>query len=418
MDTIDTQLLHFNKSDIFTPDKQSKLMASKLKNGGSLLEPSVGEGHLLKYIDYANYDCIDAYEIKINYLNKINNDKINKYNYDFIKTPINKKYDNIILNPPYIRIQDLSPEYRDYIKKEFPIIKSGSVDLYYAFILKCINLLNDNGIMVSITPNSYLYNKSSLKLKKYLFENRLISEIIDYNTEKVFDGVSVYCCITIFTKQKKDYLIYNNNKIYYDQIDTKEYNIFNTINKSCKQLKDICKIKNGIATLREKIYIHENKLFDEPCWKEITNCKNRKYIIFPYQDDGKIIEEDEFKSNNPQTYCYLLNNKTELSKRDKSNKTYPKWYAFGRTQSLIKSKKEKVLFISSFINPGDFNIEISSPILFYGGLCIEPINDEDVELIKKTIFANIDTLAKISSKRSGGWINISSRNLYELPLCN
>jgi hypothetical protein len=432
---MDETLLHFQKSDIFSPPEISKLMASKLHTYGNLLEPSVGEGDLLKYIDLNHYDNIDVYEIKEKYLEKIvsdtNNKKINKYHEDFIKANITSTYDNIIMNPPYIRIQDLSKEYRSYIKETFPIFKTGLVDLYYVFLLKCISLLNENGVMITITPNSYLYNKSSLTLKKYLFENKFIREIIDYKSVKVFEGKSVYCCITIFDKSPKDYLIYNNTKIYYKDIDTKEYNIFNTINTSnantnntCttsttsttnKKLKDICKIKNGIATLREKIYIHEKPLYpEEPCWKPITNGKKKAYIIFPYDDNGKILDEEEFQNKNLKTYTYLQANRLELSKRDKGNKTYPKWYAFGRTQALIKSKKEKVLYIQTFMNPSEMKLEISEPMLFYGCLCIEPIHT-DTELIEKTIIKNIDMLTKMSSKRGGGWINISSRNLYELP---
>lgn len=413
---MDQTLLKFNKSDIFTPDSISQLMASKLHTYGNLLEPSVGEGNLLKYI--VKYDSIDVYEIKEKYLEKILvnsiDSSINKRHEDFIKATINTKYDNIILNPPYIRIQDLSKEYREYIKLTFPIFKLGLVDLYYVFLMKCISLLKDDGIMVAITPNSYLYNKSSIKLKKYLFENKFVREIIDYKTEKVFEGTSVYCCITILDKTEKEYLIYNENKIYYKDIDKKEYNIFNTIQMPSKKLKDLCKIKNGIATLREKIYIHEKPMYPEPCWKPITNGKKNVYIIFPYEN-GIILEESDFKNNNPKTYAYLESNKLELLKRDKGNKTYPKWYAFGRSQSLIISKKEKVLYMQTFLNPSDFNIEISEPKLFYGCLCIEPI-DADVEIIRQSIIKNMNILCDMSSKRGGGWINVSSRNLYELPI--
>ena len=37
-------------------------------------------------------------------------------------------------------------------------------DIYYAFIYKSIELLDDDGVLVMITPTSYLTNKSSLNL--------------------------------------------------------------------------------------------------------------------------------------------------------------------------------------------------------------------------------------------------------------
>jgi hypothetical protein len=41
-------------------------MSSKLRNTGSLLEPSVGIGNLLKYIELNNYDDVDVFDIKKN----------------------------------------------------------------------------------------------------------------------------------------------------------------------------------------------------------------------------------------------------------------------------------------------------------------------------------------------------------------
>ncbi len=412
--TINDDLLKFTKCDIFTPDNISQLMASKLHNKGSLLEPSVGNGKLLKYVNIQNYCDIDVYELKTEYINQIDNPVINKYNKDFIKTEITKKYDNIIMNPPYIRIQDLSCEYRSFLKLNYDIINVGLVDIYYAFIIKCLNLLNDDGVMVAITPNSYLYNKSSHNLRKYLFDNTFIEEIIDYKDKKVFDNASVYCCITIFTKNKKTHLTYNGNNIQYENI-VKNYSLFN-LNDSKQTLKDICKIRNGIATLRDKIFIHESKLFDEPCWRKITTGSTDKFIIYPYEN-CKIINEDKFKKENPLTYEYLLTNKTELANRDKGNKTYPEWYAYGRTQS-IKYNDNLCLYIPCFVDPKflENNIFKNQNVLHYSCLCIEPNDGININEIENIIVNNISFINDNSSKRSAGWINISSRVLYDIPI--
>ena len=191
MSIIDNELLKHVKSDVVTPDDISKQMSSYLTNSGTLLEPSVGTGNLLKYVQLENYTRIDVFDIKNEYLEKIeckieskNEVSINKYNKDFIKyefgneysnTYDNNTYDNIIMNPPYIRIQNLSEDYRKFIKTNYSICNTGNFDLYYIFILKCISLLSLNGVMVCIIPNSYLYNKSAVKLRKYLIENKLIS---------------------------------------------------------------------------------------------------------------------------------------------------------------------------------------------------------------------------------------------------
>lgn len=426
----DVDLHKFIKCDVFTPDYICEIMASKLHDSGSLLEPSIGTGNLLKYVNIDNY-TIDAYEIKDTYLKALPYTNINTHHEDFIKANIQKSYRNIILNPPYIKMQDLSENYRSYIKSNFSILKTGLVDIYYPFIIKCLTLLDEDGIMVAITPNAFLYNKSSHKLRKYLFENHYIQEIIDYKDQKVFPNVSVYCCITVFTKHKKESLLYNNEPILYQDIN-QNYSLFNisnpcvdiqnnndSNNENCVNtqttLKDVCKITNGIATLRDKIYIHNSPLYNEHCWKIVTNGNQDKYIIYPY-DNGKIINETEFKDNNPQTYAYLENNKEELQKRDKGKKVYPSWYAYGRSQSILHSNK-KCVYISSFLDPRRINeyLHIRHGSLYQNCLCIEPKNESDIPDIIDAIKNNIQFISNNSAKRSGGWINISSRILYQVP---
>lgn len=418
---LDTDLEKFTKCDVFTPDYIAKLMTDKIKKTGDLLEPSAGCGHLLKFLSIPQYNSIDVYELKKEYLDQIKDDDtkiINKYNADFIKSPIHKKYDTIVMNPPYIKIQDLSVHYRKYLKDAFPLLKNGMVDIYYAFIIKGLSLLKDDGVMVSITPNAYLYNKSALKLRQYLFDNKYIKEIIDFKDQKIFKKVSVYCCITVYTKTNKSHIIYNNKPILYSDIIT-NYSLFNlSSNADIRTLKDICKIRNGIATLRDKIFIHAERLNNEPCWKKITNGKTERFIIYPY-NDGVIMKEDTFKLDNPLTYAYLCNNKEELSKRDKGNKTYPEWYAYGRSQS-IKYSDKKCIYLPCFIDPKSIkrDLIINQHILHHGCLCIEPISTDDDDVIDNIIAYitnHIEFIKQNSSPRSGGWINISSNTLYLIP---
>jgi hypothetical protein len=409
------ELINFTKCDIFTPDEISKIMSSKLSNYGKLLEPCVGTGNLLKHVNFENYNQIDIYEIKSQYISKIDdNVKLNKFNCDFLKAKIDETYDNIILNPPYIKIQDLSIKYREFITSNYKLLNKGSIDIYYAFIIKCLSLLTDTGIMVSITPNSYLYTKTAYELRKYLFDNRFIKEIIDFKEKKVFNDASVYCCITVFDKTHKTYLIYNGNNIPYENIVT-NYSLFN-FNSSENTLKNICKIRNGIATLRDKIFIKKTILFNEPCWKPITNGPDINYIIYPYEN-GKIIAEDNFQSENPLTYQYLLQNKEELSKRDNGNKSYPVWYAYGRSQS-IRYLTKKCIYIPCFLEPSTIPVKLfeHENILHSSCLCLEPNDENDINLIKNIIISNINYINSNSSKRSAGWINISSSILYNLPL--
>ena len=409
-------LLTFTKCDVFTPDQIAKQMASFLKKTGNLLEPSVGCGHLLKHVSVDEYNQVDMYELKKDYSNSITvKNNMTLYCEDFLKQQIVTTYDNIIMNPPYIRTQDLSETYRTFLKTQFDLLSGGLVDIYYAFLIKGLHLLKPDGVMVAIIPNSYLYNKSALDLRQYLFEHEYVQEIIDFEEKKVFENTSVYCCITIFTKTKKSQLLYNKRPISYEMIKTK-YSLFNFHDTDKKTLKDICSIRNGIATLRDKVFIHSEKKFDEPCWKQITSGRDVMYIIYPYEN-GKIIDETRFQNNNPNTYLYLCSQKEELSKRDKGKKKYPAWYAYGRSQS-IRYSSSNCIYIPCFIDPDDLetNIYVYKNILHKSCLCIEPKDETQIGLIKECILKHKEFITMNSSKRSAGWINLSSRILYDVPV--
>jgi hypothetical protein len=129
------------------------------------------------------------------------------------------------------------------------------------------------------------------------------------------------------------------------------------------------------------------------------------------------MDENMFKSENPKTYSYLEKNKEELNKRDKGNKVYPAWYAYGRCQSIIHSKK-KCLYISCFIDPQNVEkfIFVKKGMLHHGCLCIEPTDENNIDKIIHAIKTNIQFISDNSSKRASGWINLSSRVLYETLL--
>ena len=115
---IDQELNNHSKSDIFTPDDISSQMAQKLRSQGSLLDPACGTGNLLKFADLSRHDPIDLYDIKDDYLKSCPcGHNIRKICGDFLLEKSDRKYDNIIMNPPYIRCQNLSPQYKTQLKE-------------------------------------------------------------------------------------------------------------------------------------------------------------------------------------------------------------------------------------------------------------------------------------------------------------
>lgn len=117
---------------------QQKVFEFILNNPLNILEPSIGRGDLILYINDKNPNItFDMYEIDntIILLDGINKDKV--IYTDFILEDIHKKYISIIGNPPYIKT------------------KKGN--LYIDFIHKCYNLLEDNGELIFIVPSDFFF---------------------------------------------------------------------------------------------------------------------------------------------------------------------------------------------------------------------------------------------------------------------
>ena len=108
--------------------------------------------------------------------------------------------------------------------------------------------------MISITPNTYLYNKSALNLRKYLFQNKYIKEIIDFKDKKVFKDASVYCCITIFTKENKDFF----HETY------SQYKLKNTTFDYYIKIKNLSKAYTEVSVLMFYVFlVKKNNIINE-----------------------------------------------------------------------------------------------------------------------------------------------------------
>ena len=55
---------------------------------------------------------------------------------DYLKIKINKKFDYIVGNPPYISYREINIENRKFIRSTFNSCKKGKFDYYYPFIEK------------------------------------------------------------------------------------------------------------------------------------------------------------------------------------------------------------------------------------------------------------------------------------------
>lgn len=116
-------------------------------------------------------------------------------------------FDYIIGNPPYVEVKNYNVEYpfmHQYIKDEFETTKNGKIDLAVAFIERAISILNDSGKLGLIIQRRFFKTDYGKKIREYISSNNLLSQVIEFNTSKIFPNRVTYIATLILDKAKPD----------------------------------------------------------------------------------------------------------------------------------------------------------------------------------------------------------------------
>lgn len=304
---------------------------------------------------------------------------------------LKNRFDIIIANPPYVRTQILGANYSNELAKQFNL--KGKVDLYHAFIIRMTESLKEGGLIGFITSNKFISNKSGANIRCFLTQNFKISQVHDLGDTKLFDaavlpaivfGVKEKKAINSQSKFTKIYQYFNkvnegelmHKSTVYEILNCKQegyYRIKNDVyckskgklvfvhnkdcnwsllskseakwvaqieNKSDKIVKDIFKVRVGIKSTADKVFIRDNwegldikvedKILVDLISQEnidsyhLQESKTQK-VIYPYDLNSakrKLYDISDF----PEAYKYFEEHKEILSSRKYLVDSGRKWY--------------------------------------------------------------------------------------------
>jgi hypothetical protein len=111
-----------------------------------------------------------------------------------------EKFDIVIANPPYISAvvarKTMPTELRNSYKNVYKSA-NGAYDLYILFFELGFNLLQDDGVLVYITPRKYLSAMYGQSFRAQIGLTRL-SKIADFYDDRVFKSASVSTLISVY----------------------------------------------------------------------------------------------------------------------------------------------------------------------------------------------------------------------------
>lgn len=287
---------------VFTNEKIVSQMMKLIKNKGSILEPSCGDGAFYNQIK----NCIGI-EYDVNVCPE------GAYNMDFFDFPINNKFNTIIGNPPYVKYSKINENTKQKLNMDLFDYRSN---LYLFFIEKCIRHLEFGGELIFIVPRDFIKATSSLKLNKFIYDNGTITDWIEFGDEIIFKGFSPNCVIFRFEKD-------NFSKITNGNLNFIENNgqLLFANNKYSNRFSDFFDVKVGAVSGNDKLFESSNG--------------NQNFVYSKTKDSGKL----------KAMYYNIAHKDLEKYKEELKNRKIKKfndnnWYMWGR--GFYNSNKERI----------------------------------------------------------------------------
>jgi len=333
---------YFTTNPILKEKVFSFLLNLSLSEVPHILEPSVGRGDLVVYIQERIPNAtFDMYEIDdtIDFLATIDREKIHFG--DFLSINSDQKYKTIVANPPFLSTPNSK--------------KNQSI----CFIEKCFDLLAESGEMVFIIPSDFFHLTSSLPILKRMMAVGTFTHIYHPGNERMFEGACVDVLVFRYVKSRggdtepgDKIVVYNDEprKIVFDSC-------FRFLEPSFTQqpkVSDSFDVFVGMVSAKDEVFKHE----------DLGNIS----VITGENRQEKFIFLESFPSTDPRIDAYLLEKKTELMAR-KIRKFHDRnWFEWGAPRNISTIRRfwgQPCIYVATLTR--ETRVAFLGKVAYFGG---------------------------------------------------
>ncbi|MDO5614708.1 MAG: Eco57I restriction-modification methylase domain-containing protein [Cruoricaptor ignavus] len=286
-----------NLGQVFTSAILAKFMIGilrhTLKNNSFILDPCIGPN---TFFNAMNEDFSNCFLKGIEIDTTLITEEIDTF-YDnpnrtlikgsFFDLPISEQFDLIIQNPPYVRQELLSDgvNSKDNIRYNASSLLStipSQSNLYIYFLLKSILHLKDDGVMVAVIYDSWLYSSFGKFLKESLLKLGYLDSIYHFR-KSAFDDVEIGATVIKFVKEKnhrKSISYYPSN----DLNDLNDLRTYNGLDTNCIKLKQQELLtysfnNHSIINFNSSLFTELKKIVSQPIQRGTSAVVNSHFIF-------------------------------------------------------------------------------------------------------------------------------------------
>ena len=302
----------------------------------------------------------------------------------FPKVFKNGGFDVVIGNPPYVKRQNISDKIQiSFLEKKYSSA-TYNFDLYLLFIEKAMSLVNMDGIVSYINPSKFTSTKTGEGLRSFIINNCNLESYVDFKDYQVFEDATTYCCI--FTLKKGQYHSTNYKVVNlkspkdFTSYESQDVVIQNSasglgwrfektvdLNRE-KKVKDVVNTFTGIESGADNLYILSKEDPSFELFRDFTGTivhpiikganvfpyffeKNEYYGLVPYDQENKLISENEFRNKYSKLWDYLVSHKSSLEGREKGKMKTKNWYGYVYPKNLNKYENDRLIWTDISIKP-------------------------------------------------------------------
>lgn len=324
-------------------------------------------------------------------------------------------FDIVLGNPPYVKRQHLqaaAPEVAAYLMASrgddtYRSARTANFDLYLPFFEKGLRLMAPGGRMGFIAPSMWPINQYGEGLRGLVHEGRHLERWVDFKSYQVFDDVTVYTALQVFTRNPSEVVRvvmapygeaeaaavdWNDAALVvpWDGLSHSDEWLMATgrdralierLGRSCMRLDDpllTSHVFQGLITSADDLFHfkriaeglywctpnsrtrigatpHQVEIEDALMKPLVSGADAKRYeepitdtwLLFPYERDAKrqmkLLDAETFQKKFPKGWAHMKRWESELRKREKGAFDGDSWWRFGRHQNIDKQDQAKLV---------------------------------------------------------------------------